>query len=43
LAGDKYRSLGLEYRAKDLYPPSKEHMANLVKVGQAAGVAVLSR
>ncbi len=43
LAGDKYRSLELEYQAKDLTPPSKEHMANLVKVGQAAGVAVLSR
>ncbi len=43
LAGDKYRSLGQEYSARDLQPPPKERMAELVKAGQATGVAVLSR
>jgi pyruvate formate lyase activating enzyme len=37
LAADKYRSLGLEYRAVELRAPSKGQMAELWAVAQAAG------
>jgi pyruvate formate lyase activating enzyme len=40
MAGDKYRSLGLEYRARDLNPPPKDHMAVLAETARASGVAV---
>lgn len=43
LAGDKYRSLGLEYKARDLEPPKKNHMAALAEAGRARGIAVVSR
>lgn len=43
MAGDKYNSMGLDYRAKDLVPPTKETMAALVEVGQAYGIQVRSR
>ncbi|MDZ7261271.1 MAG: glycyl-radical enzyme activating protein [candidate division KSB1 bacterium] len=34
LAGDKYRSLGLEYRAGQLEPPSKEKMEELTELAR---------
>lgn len=40
MAGDKYRSLGLEYRARDLNPPPKDHMAVLAESARASGVVV---
>jgi len=40
LAGDKYRSLGLDYRARDLTQPSKEKMAQLVKMARVHGITV---
>jgi pyruvate formate lyase activating enzyme len=40
LADDKYRSLGLEYRARDLNPPPKDHMLVLAESARASGVAV---
>jgi len=40
LAADKYRSLGLDYRARDLNPPSKEHMVALTEAAQESGVTV---
>ena len=40
LAADKYRSLGLEYRARDLNPPPKDQMAVLAEAAQSSGVAV---
>lgn len=44
LAADKYRSLGLEYPARDLEPPSAEQMAVLRAVAaRSAGVAVVDR
>ena len=43
MAGDKYNSLGLAYRAADLTPPTKEHMAALVDVAQAQGIPVHGR
>jgi len=42
LAGDKYRSLGLDYRARDLTQPSKEKMAQLAETARAHGIAVRS-
>jgi pyruvate formate lyase activating enzyme len=41
LAADKYRSLGLEYRAKDLEPPSKAKMHDLAKIAEIYGVEIL--
>jgi pyruvate formate lyase activating enzyme len=41
LAADKYRSLGLEYRAKELEPPSKAKMHDLAKIAEIHGVEVL--
>lgn len=43
LASDKYRSLGMDYRAADLEAPQKEQMAELVEAAHAAGVSVRSR
>ena len=43
LAGDKYRSLGLDYRASDLRPLSKQQMASLAEAASASGVKVMSR
>lgn len=40
LAGDKYRSLGLEYRARDLNPPPKDVMHALAETARASGVTV---
>ncbi|MCX7670333.1 MAG: glycyl-radical enzyme activating protein [Anaerolineae bacterium] len=41
LAADKYRSLGLEYPARDLAPPAADQMAALVAVAErSAGIAV---
>ncbi len=40
LAADKYRSLGLEYRARDLNPPAKEQLAALAEIARTAGVPV---
>jgi pyruvate formate lyase activating enzyme len=41
LASDKYRSLGMEYRAKDLQPPTKDKMQELAKIAEIEGVEVL--
>ncbi|RPJ49916.1 MAG: radical SAM protein, partial [Chloroflexi bacterium] len=43
LAADKYKSLGLEYPAAHLEPPTKEHMANLASAASAHGIAVRVR
>jgi pyruvate formate lyase activating enzyme len=43
MAGDKYNSLGWDYRAADLTPPTKEHMATLTDVAAAQGIPVHSR
>jgi len=40
LAADKYRSLGLEYRARELNPPPKDQMAVLAETAQSSGVVV---
>ncbi len=41
LASDKYRSLGLEYRAKNVEPPSKERMSELSAIAEIHGVEVI--
>ena len=43
LAMDKYRSLALDYRADQLEPPTKEHMAELVEIARACGISVRGR
>lgn len=43
LAEDKYTSLGLEYRAADLEPPTKDHLAGLAEVVRARGVRVKAK
>ena len=43
LAEDKYHSLGLDYRAAGLTPPSQEHMAALVEAARALSIPVRSR
>jgi pyruvate formate lyase activating enzyme len=40
LAADKYRSLGLDYRAQSLNPPPKDQMAALAEAARSAGVTV---
>jgi len=40
LAGDKYRSLELDNRSKDLVPPSKEKMVELVEAARSYGIDV---
>ena len=42
LASDKYRSLGLDYKAKDFVTPTKEEMATLLDVALAYGIDVKS-
>ncbi|MDZ7334508.1 MAG: glycyl-radical enzyme activating protein [candidate division KSB1 bacterium] len=41
LAGDKYRSLGMEYKAKNLEPPSKQRLRELVTIAEIHGVEVI--
>ena len=41
LAADKYRSLGMEYRARNLEPPTKARMLELAKIAEIEGVEVL--
>ena len=43
LAADKYRSLGLDYRAEGLQTPEKEHMQALVAAAQVYEVPTRSR
>lgn len=38
LASDKYTSLGMDYEAAHLSPPSKEKMLELARIAQSAGV-----
>lgn len=40
LAADKYRSLAVDYRAKDLVPPTKDHMLLLAEQVRAQQVEV---
>lgn len=40
MAGDKYNSLGWDYRAADLTPPTKEQMTMLADVAAAQGVVM---
>jgi len=41
LAGDKYRSLGLAYHAKDLESPPKERMQKLTEIVKSLGIEVV--
>jgi pyruvate formate lyase activating enzyme len=43
LAGDKYRSLDMDYRARDLKAPAKEHMATLTTAAKAHCIDVRCR
>lgn len=43
LAADKYRSLGLDYAARDFITPTKEDMDALVEVAAEYGIAVKHR
>ncbi|MEP7359012.1 MAG: glycyl-radical enzyme activating protein [Anaerolineales bacterium] len=43
LAGDKYTSLGLDYRAAELRTPDKQTMSNLVEAARELGVPASSR
>ena len=43
LAADKYRSLGMEYRAASIHPPSREHMQELVALAAQCGVTTAFR
>lgn len=43
LAEDKYTSLGLEYHAAHLEPPTKDHLAALAEVVRAQGVTVKAK
>ena len=43
LAGDKYRSLEMDNRSRDLVPPSKEKIVELVEVAKAHGIEVRGR
>ena len=43
LAAEKYRSLGLDYRAGGLEPPSREKIAQLAETAAAEGIAVRVR
>jgi pyruvate formate lyase activating enzyme len=43
LAEDKYTSLGLEYRAATLEPPTRDHIAALAAVASEAGIQVRGR
>ncbi|MDZ7318007.1 MAG: hypothetical protein ONB11_02550 [candidate division KSB1 bacterium] len=41
LAAENYRSLGLEYRAQQLEPPSKAKLHELAKIAEIQGLDVL--
>jgi pyruvate formate lyase activating enzyme len=43
LAADKYRSLGMEYRAESIHPPSREQMLKFVAVASSYGVPTTFR
>jgi pyruvate formate lyase activating enzyme len=43
LAADKYRSLGMEYRAESIHSPSRERMQELVGLAARCGVATTFR
>jgi pyruvate formate lyase activating enzyme len=43
LASDKYHSLGLEYKAASLLPPTKEQMQNLGEVAKGYGIETVVR
>jgi pyruvate formate lyase activating enzyme len=43
LAAGKYSSLGLDYRARDIDPPSKEKMADLLNSARRCGVDATMR
>ncbi len=43
LASDKYRSLGLEYGAANVDPPTREHMVRLAEAAKRHGVEVWTR
>lgn len=43
LASDKYRSLGLEYAARDFATPTKAEMTALLEVAQAEGIDAKAR
>jgi pyruvate formate lyase activating enzyme len=43
LAADKYRSLGLEYGARNLEPPTKQKMQELAEIAKIAGLEMVSR
>jgi len=43
MAGDKYNSLGWDYRAANLTPPTEEQMAALADVAQAQGIRIHGR
>ena len=43
LGSDKYRSLGMEYHARGLEPPTKEKMQELAEIAKIEGVEVLVR
>lgn len=43
LAADKYQSLGMEYRAAGIHPPSREHMQGLVDLAARCGVETTFR
>jgi pyruvate formate lyase activating enzyme len=43
LAGDKYRSLGLDYRAAGLEPPNKAHMAELTAAAARHNLTIRCR
>jgi pyruvate formate lyase activating enzyme len=43
LADDKYTSLGMEYQAASLKPPSKEHMFALAETARSTGIQVKER
>ena len=43
LAGDKYRSLDMDYRARDLITPTREHMQALTEAARSFAVETRSR
>jgi pyruvate formate lyase activating enzyme len=43
LAGNKYESLGLAYRVRDLQPPTREQMDELVEIARACGISARHR
>jgi pyruvate formate lyase activating enzyme len=43
LASDKYHTLGLDYRAEELQPPSRDHMNLLVETAARSGIPVRTR